>query len=67
MRRVTFTPAEPKNIMEYIDRDDFIRRAKAFVRLSPNIEAIQQFFEDIQAYPEKYEELRIVFYERGLP
>lgn len=67
MRRVTFTPAEPKNIMEYIDRDDFIRRAKAFVRLNPNISLIEQFFEDIQAYPEKYEELRIVFYERGLP
>ena len=67
MRKATFTPPEPKNIMEYIERDDFIRRAKAFVRLNPNISLIEQFFEDIQAYPEKYEELRIVFYERGLP
>jgi hypothetical protein len=67
MRKTLFTPPESKYIMEYIERDDFIRRAKAFVRLSHNIEAIQQFFEDIQAYPEKYEELRIVFYERGLP
>lgn len=67
MRKAAFTPPEPKNIMEYIDRDDFIRRAKAFVRLNPNIAWIDQFFEDIQAYPEKYEELRSVFYERGLP
>lgn len=67
MSRLTLTPPEPKNIMEYIDRDDFIRRAKAFVRLNGNIALIEQFYEDIQAYPDKYEELRNAFYERGIP